>query len=398
MRILYLTNGFPYPLTSGYLRHYFLIKELSQSHEITLLSIVGPSFTSEHAAALKPFTERILTFGSPQRGRSAWRKGITTAQSLLTRQSAELRMRVALQQIIQQEHFDILLFSGKPTYTAINGLHTPPVVADFTDAASMRIRKQIQYSNSRKRPFLWFKYFQMRRLERKILKRAEHTMFVSVRDRDAIVGRSRNGTSVVPNGIDLDFWSRSSNLLGQNTLIFTGSMNYAPNVDAALFLINTILPLVQRSIPDTQVLIVGHSPRPDLVTAGQQPGVTVTGFVDDVRPYLERAALFVAPLRFGAGVQNKLLEAMAMEIPVVASPLAAEGLYTEEGDLPPIQVADTAEQFAEIICQQLTERSKNPVIDAKARRFVEAHYVWKGSAEKVDQVIRMVADPTSRGN
>jgi len=392
MRILYLTNGFPYPLLSGYLRHYYLIRELSQTHEITLLSIVGPSFKPEYADALQPFTTRILTFLSPLRGRSAWRKGLVMAQTLLTRQSAEHQMRAAIRQLVQQEHFDVLLFSGKPTYMAIHGLDTLPVVADFTDAASMRIRGQLQHSHWGKRAYLWFKYLWIRRLEHKILKRAEHTMFVSARDLEAVVEQhSHDSVSVVPLGVDLDFWCRSTETLGQNTLILTGAMNYAPNVDAALFLITAILPLVRNSIPDVQVLIVGHSPKPELVAAGEQPGVTVTGFVEDVRPYLEQATLFVAPLRFGAGTQNKLLEAMAMEVPIVASALAAGGLRTESGEQPPIQTAETAQQFAEIICQQLTERSRNPVKEAAGRRFVETHFSWKASGQKVDHIIEMVA-------
>jgi len=118
----------------------------------------------------------------------------------------------------------------------------------------------------------------------------------------------------------------------------------------------------------------------------------VTGYVDDVRPYLERATLFVAPLRFGAGVQNKLLEAMAMEVPVVVSPLAAEGLHAEDGGRPPVYIAETAPQLAQIICQQLVERSKEPAPDAEARRFVETHFVWKRSGERVDRILKMVLD------
>jgi glycosyltransferase involved in cell wall biosynthesis len=393
MRVLYLTNGFPYPLTSGYLRHFFLIRELSQFHRISLLSIVGPGFVPEHVGPLRPFTERVLTFASRGRGRSTWHKGLATARSVVRKDSAEFQMRGTIRQLLQEEQFDVVLFSGKPTYVAIDGLDTPPVVADFTDAASMRIRRQIRHSTRSRQPLLWMKYFQFRRLERKILKRAEHAMFVSVRDRDEIIGRSRHHASVVPNGVDLDFWARSSDRLGQHTLVFTGSMNYAPNADVANFLVGTILPLVRRSIPDAEVFIVGHSPSPHLTRAAHQPGVTVTGYVDDVRPFLERATLFVAPLRFGAGVQNKLLEAMAMEVPVVASSLAAEGLRTEDGDTPPVHVAEAGPPLAEIICQQLEARSKNPVPDAEARRFVETHFVWKRSAEKVDAILTMISRP-----
>ncbi len=167
-------------------------------------------------------------------------------------------------------------------------------------------------------------------------------------------------------------------------------MNYAPNVDAALHLIRDILPLVQREIPDARALIVGHSPRPALVAEGQRPGVTVTGFVDDVRPYLEEATVFVAPLRFGAGIQNKLLEALAMELPVIASPLAAQGSCTEDGARPPLRVASTPAEFAAAICAELRTRADDPTPDAEARRFVTAYFDWRVSARRVHEVLQNV--------
>jgi len=143
-------------------------------------------------------------------------------------------------------------------------------------------------------------------------------------------------------------------------------------------------------VPGAQVLIVGRDPTPRLQRAGKQPGVTVTGFVDDVRPYLERATVFAAPLRFGAGIQNKLLEAMAMEVPVVASPLAADGLRTESGQRPPVAVASDREQFAAKIVQQLKRRADQPAPDAEARRFVHDHFVWSRSAAQLENIFRTV--------
>src|SRR5206468_215326 len=142
------------------------------------------------------------------------------------------------------------------------------------------------------------------------------------------------------------------------------AMEYPPNTDAALYLIEEILPLVQRTVPAAQALIVGRDPPARLRSAGQRPGVTVTGFVDDVRPYLERATVFAAPLRFGAGIQNKVLEAMAMEVPVVASPLAADGLRTEDGAQPPLDVARTTEEFADRIARRLLEAQRDPAPDS----------------------------------
>ncbi|GAB4416682.1 MAG: TIGR03087 family PEP-CTERM/XrtA system glycosyltransferase [Anaerolineae bacterium] len=390
MRVLYLTNGFPFPLTSGYLRHYHLIRELSAWHRITLLSVVGPSFRAEHAEALRPYTERVLTFRSSGRGRSRAGKALAWGRATLLGQSPERAMRAAIRQLLAEQPFDAVLFSGKETLAAIDGLRTPPVVADFTDAASQRVRGQIAVSGGLKRLALYAKLIRVQRLERRILARAAHGLFASVRDRDALVGGPHPAMTVVPNGVDTAYWQRQSPALGQGTLVFTGAMNYAPNVDAALHLIRDILPLVQRELPDTRALIVGHSPRPALVAEGQRPGVTVTGFVDDVRPYLEQATVFVAPLRFGAGIQNKLLEALAMELPVIASPLAAQGLYTEDGTPPPLRVASTPEGFAEVICEELRARADDPTPEADARRFVMTHFDWQVSAQRVHEVLQKV--------
>ncbi len=391
MRVLYLTNGFPFPLTSGYLRHYYLIRELSQWHRITLLSVVGPSFRSEHAEALRPYTERVLTFRSAGRGRSRAGKALAWVNAALLGHSPERAMRQAIRQLLAEERFDAVLFSGKETLTAIDGLRTPPVVADFTDAASLRLRGQIAVSDGFKRLALHVKLMRVRQLERRILARAAHSLFASARDRDAVMGGPQPTVTVVPNGVDTVYWQRRAPALGERTLVLTGAMNYAPNVDAALHLIRDILPLVQREVPDARALIVGRSPRPALLAEASRPGVTVTGFVDDVRPYLEQATLFVAPLRFGAGIQNKLLEAMAMQVPVIASPLAAQGLYTEDGAQPPLRVASTPAGFAETICAELRARADDPTPDAEARRFVMAHFDWAVSARRVHQALQKVA-------
>ncbi len=398
MRILYLTNGFPYPLTSGYLRHYFLIKELAQNHAITLLSIVGPNFEPKNMAALAPFTERVLTFTSATKRGSFRRKAISRLRSLAEGNQADdavRQMRQTIDQLTREEPFDVVVFSGKRTYPAIAHLKELPLVVDMCDATSMKIRASMRYSGLIKLPPLLLDYVQVRSAERMLMQNAAHLLFASCRDREAMVGRAGNHATVVPNGVDLGYWRRTSRERGADTIVFTGAMEYPPNADAALYLIEAILPLVRRSVPSAQVLVVGRDPTPRLVAAGRRPGVTVTGFVEDVRPYLERATVFAAPLRFGAGIQNKVLEAMAMEVPVVASPLAADGLRTEDGQRPPIQVAHNRQQFADLIVRQLRDRANNPAPDAAARRYVEAHFIWGRSGAKMDQVVRSVVNIAS---
>ncbi len=300
-------------------------------------------------------------------------------------------MGAAIERLLREEAFDAALFSGKRTSPVVKHLKRIPIVVDMCDATSMKIRGSMRYARLSKLPVLLLDYVQVRRTERALAQQAAQLIFASCRDREALLGDVSKQAAVVPNGVDLDFWRRSPQERGPNTIIFTGAMDYPPNTDAALYLIEEILPLVQRSVPDAQALIVGRDPTPRLIKAGRRPGVTVTGFVDDVRPYLEQATVFAAPLRFGAGIQNKLLEAMAMEVPVVASLLAADGLRTEEGKRPPVQVAGNKQRFAELIVQQLRDRARNPAPDLEARCFVEHHFVWKRSAEKLEQVFATAA-------
>jgi sugar transferase (PEP-CTERM/EpsH1 system associated) len=394
MRLLYVTSGFPFPLTSGYLRHYFLIKELAQRHAITLLSIVSATFTSEHAAALAPFTERVVTFTSSHKSGSFWRKAKHRMRSITNGGQGHRSvqdMGATLQRLTQREHFDVVIFSGKDTYPALKGIRGLPIVVDMCDATSLRLRGSMRYASLLRLPLLLLDYQQVRQVESQLMRRAAHVLFASARDREALLGPAAEHASVIPNGVDVDFWKRSACERGVDTLLFTGAMHYPPNADAALYLIEDILPRVRQSVPGAQLLIVGRDPTPRLVRAGQQPGVTVTGFVDDVRPYLERATVFAAPLRFGAGIQNKLLEAMAMEVPVVASPMAADGLRTESGQHPPVLVAPDRKQFVEMVVQQLRQRASQPAPDAKARQFVQEHFVWSRSAEALERIVQSVA-------
>lgn len=392
MQILYLTNGFPFPLTSGYLRHYFLIKELSRVHKVTLLSMVGPGFLPEHTTALAPYTERLLTFAPPGRSRSLPGKIAGRVRALVQLDDAVQRMRESVAQLAREAHFDAVI-SGKRTMAAVAPVKHLPLVADMCDATSSRIRRTIRYAGPMRSLFLWLEYVQMRRTEQQFMRQADHSLFISSRDREDL-GASSLGTSIVPNGVDLEFWQRKSAERGRHTIVFTGAMDYRPNTDAALYLIQEILPLVQREVPETRLLIVGRDPAPSLQAAGQQPGVTVTGFVEDVRPYLEQATVFAAPLRFGAGLQNKVLEAMAMAVPVVASPLAADGLRTEEGEQPPIQIVEEPSLFAGALIQRLKADSLAP--DTEARRFIERNFVWEYSGTKLNRILEGVVNGERR--
>ncbi len=389
MRILYVTIGFPYPLTSGYLRHYFYIRGLSERHQVTLLSLVGRNFRSEHVAALTPFTTQVLTFADGVVRRSKLRKAWRVTRSLIPGARSEPgleEMQAAVERCLRGESYDAVLFSGKRA-AVIAGVRGVPLVVDMCDATSMGLRRRMRYCGPVRLPMLCLEYIQVRRVERQLLRQASHLLFASCRDRDALLGRADARATIIPIGVDVDYWTRRSPERGRDTIVMTGAMDYAPNWDAALYLVEQVFPRVRRSVPGARLIIVGRDAPPKLVRAARRTGACVTGFVEDVRPYLERAAVFAAPLRFGAGTQYKLLEAMAMGVPVVASPLAAEGLRTEEGEAAPIAVARTREEFTGRIVQRLVEAQRDAAPDIEGRRFVEQRFVWSRNTAKLEHVM-----------
>jgi glycosyltransferase involved in cell wall biosynthesis len=391
MRVLYLTNGFPYPLTSGYLRHYFLIRELAPDHQVTLLSLTGAGFRPEDAEALGPMVERVEVFGGGRR--STVGKVTRRIRALVGRDDrpdvAAMAERAAA--LHAERPFDVVVHSGKSTHPVLDRLPGLPLAADLCDATSSRLAGALTYASAPRRPFLWLDLQAMRRIEAGIVGRAAHVMFASERDRRLILGLAGTpASSIVPNGVDVEFWRRQAPTLGRDRIVFTGAMHYPPNVDAALVLADSVLPLVRRRIPEARVDIVGRDPAPSLLALAGRPGVRVTGYVPDVRPYLEAASVFAAPLRFGAGIQNKLLEALAMELPVVASTLAVDGLRAGEAS-PPALVADDPATMADRIVEVLETVRRDPAPNAAGRAYVESLFRWEESGRRLDAILRSVA-------
>jgi glycosyltransferase involved in cell wall biosynthesis len=391
MRVLYLTNGFPFPLTSGYLRHYFLIRELAADHQVTLLSLTGQGFRPDDTEAMRPMVERVEVFGGGRRsllGKVAGRIRAIVGRDDGPGIAAMGDSAVALH---AERPFDVVVLSGKSTHPVLDRLPGLPVAADLCDATSSRLEGAMSYAPAARRPVMWLGLRAMRAIEAGIVRRAAHVMFASERDRRLILGSAATpASSVVPNGVDLEFWRRTATALGRDRIVFTGAMHYPPNVDAAIVLIEEVLPLVRRRIPEARLDIVGRDPAPSLLALADRPGVQVTGFVPDVRPYLDAASVFAAPLRFGAGIQNKLLEALAMELPVVASTLAIDGLRVGEA-APPAVVADEPAVMADRIVEMLETVREDPTPNAPGRAYVEASFRWETSGRRLDEILRSVA-------
>jgi polysaccharide biosynthesis protein PslH len=401
MRILYVTAEVPWPLTSGYLRHYHFLRALGGRHAISLLSLRGTSRSDDDVDALRPLVERIITEPAA-RGRRPLRVKVADRLRVIANggDPAATRLGQAGAVLAADAPFDVLLMSGRRTMPILSALPPMPMVADLCDAASTRIRGQMRDAGPLQLAPLALEYLEVRRVERALLRQARHALFASPRDRAAVVGRTDDGsdtpTSIIPNGVDLAFWERTTTSYGRDEIVLTGAMDYPPNADAAIMLVERVLPGVRAAVPTAHVSIVGRDPTPGVRSLASQPGVTVTGYVDDVRPYLDAATVFAAPLRHGAGIQNKVLEALAMDVPVVATPLAAAGLQTEAGDRPPIDVADV-DAMAERIVTRLHRASAGDTPDGTRRAYIERHFDWGQNADRLERILLDASAAGPRG-
>lgn len=396
MRVLYVTEGFPYPLTSGNLRHYHLIRGLSARHDIHLLSTVGSDTRPAHVEEMRTYCSAVETFRSTARS-SILRKASAQARDLVLGRGEAAAARALAEAarvgLAGAEHHAVVL-NGRMTATVLEEVGNIPVIVDLCDAVALRLRGQLEYESAPRRAAVRLRLRRVLDAETRLIAAGSHILFASRRDLEAGMANARRAVpaSILPNGVDTDYWRRTSWALGTE-VVLSGAMHYPPNDDAARYLAGAIMPIVWKSRPSTRLRVIGLNPSRALrQIAAREPRILVTGYVDDVRPHLELGAVYVAPLRFASGIQNKLLEAMAMEIPIVTSAVAADGLKADDLEALPLLTADSTEGFASAIVRNLERAERDPSPFATARDFVTGRFAWSDSVAVVE---RILADVTS---
>jgi len=232
-------------------------------------------------------------------------------------------------------------------------------------------------------------YRKMLRFERNALTRFDGVLAVSDADAAAFArlypGAIRQPVHVVPTGVDVEYFSASPSAAASKTVVFTGSMDWLPNEDAMLFFCREILPLVRSEEPDTRLVIVGRAPTPAVQALAREHVVEVTGRVDDVRPYMDAAAVYVVPLRIGGGTRLKIFEAMAMGKAVVSTSVGAEGLPVVHGDH--LVLADEPRAFARSVVRLLRDVDRRRQLEHAARTLVVEHYDWSVVAASLEEAL-----------
>lgn len=393
MKILIVLPRFPYPLEKGdKLRAYHQIVQLAKTNEVYLFAVSHQRVSDEHRAALEPYCKEIRIVNLPR-----WVSCKNVLRNYICTKSLQLgywdsqRARRTCRQFIAQVDPDVIYSQMVRTMPLVARADYPKVM-DFQDALSLNTERRMEQSKGFWRYVLHFEFKMLRSAEYKAMRIFDRLTIISEADRDAIPHRQSDNIRVVPNGVDLDYFqTQNSEFRIQNStdLVFCGNMQYEPNIDAARFLVNEIMPLVWERRPETTLTLAGATPK-KAVRELASDRVTVTGTVPDIRPYYSAAKVFVAPMRIGSGLQNKLLEAMAMGTPCVTTPLAGDTLGAEGGKH--LLVGTTAQQLADAILALLADATRRTLMASEAHRFVQQHYTWDTIGNQLNQILHEAAN------
>lgn len=392
MRILCLTSRLPYPPDRGdRLRAFNFIRQLAREHRLTLVSFVASEAERAHLPALAPYCEAIhLLPLSPRRSAAMvllnlWRP--SPLQALYYRSGAMDRL---LGEITSRTRFDaayVHLFRMAPYAARLRGLYR---IVDLTDVISKEVRRSLPYRRPLWRLVYRVEQPRIERYERHVARSFEEVWLIAEAERQSLAAACPEANiQVVPNGVDLEVFRPDGGPSVPNSLIFVGHLRVPHNVDAAVQLATRVLPLVRDRVPDCTLTLVGADPAPEVLALANAPGVTVTGFVPDLNRRLNEASLFAAPLRFAAGVQNKVLEAMASGRPVVTSSVVAEGLGGRPGE--DYLLADDPASMAAQIVALLGDESRRQRIAQSGLQLVRERHTWDGVCRRMRAIARELA-------
>ncbi len=390
MRILFLTPQLPYPLHQGTaLRNFGLVRGVAQAgHEVWLLAFQETGQLGPAETPLSDLCSAALAVPSPPP-----RSKLARLRDLLLTGEADMARRLrsnffseALRALLSRQQFDVIHVEGIEMAAYLPVLkRLQPDAATIYDAhnAEYDLQRRV-YQIDRSDPRRWagaaYSFFQWRRLrrfERDLCRAAGQVLAVSEADADALRRLAGAPVTVVPNGIDAAHYAQPPAEpvdLGPGALVFSGKMDYRPNVDAALWFADAVLPRVREAAPEARFVVVGQKPHPRLERLRGRSGVELTGWVPAVEPYLHAATVYVTPLRMGSGTRFKVLQAMAAGCAVVSTPLGAEGIDATPGR--EIVLADTEADFAQAVIDLLRNPERRRDLGQAAQILVRKRYDW----------------------
>jgi polysaccharide biosynthesis protein PslH len=401
MKILYISFDPPYfpGGTGGETRQYHLVRELAAHHEF---HYVGPRFEGERLRILEQFFRKLI-MPAPRtfvvRVCSFIVKRLDFRYPKLVQQYEWLRISLMplIRAALATEHYDLIHVEHTNIAHWLHELDSKvPKILSSENVKTIIWERYYQHAKGLERRRFYRDFLRFQEYESTYLRDYDCVIAVSEKDRDTFREFTKDSVPllVVPNGCDTDYFQPTVPVSDQFELVFTGTMQYRPNAEAMLYFCRDIFPIILAHVPLCKLKIVGNKPPPEVKALEKLGNTEVTGFVDDVRPYMASAAVVVVPLLSGSGTRLKILEAMAMGKAVVATTVGAEGIdYVNGRD---IVIADEPENFAEKVVALLADEAKREMLGKSARRLVEQKYSWQTSAFHLEQVYRFVTEKSAR--
>lgn len=387
MRILLLCDRLPYPLQNGQnLRIFHYVRLLKHRHTFDLLCYGSGEIPPQIQRLFRSIEVFARPSAAPKRGFARLKDAFDPGQ--LMPSSEEVRRHIAI--ILPQRDYDLVWVSGWDMILTLPQPAPLPLLADMVDDGVLEYKRELAAARTPIQFLRLLKWLAMNWLfERRFFGPADEVVLVAEKDA-AVFSRVCPGTSVnaINNGVDADYFTPLLNSPDPLRIVFEGNVSFGPNVDGVQYFCNEILPLIHAQLPDVHFQIVGKDPAP-AVLALHSGRVEVTGFVEDIRPYLGAANVFVCPLRKGAGIKNKILQAWAMGKAVVATPAAVGGLRVREGQN--IFVREGPKAFADAVKGLVLQPELAARVGAAARETIIQYYTWEAKTAELEIVMLRAA-------
>ena len=400
MNILVIDEEFPVPLNTGKrLRSFNLIKHLASKANITYFAY-GTEDTD--LSLLHDNNIDIIAVPPPNRKKSGvmfyWHlfANLFSRKPFIATNHYTSIFQDTLNNVLRTNNFDLIIAEWTPY-----AMYFKDLPADLSEIKRIIVAHNIEsmiwkryLTNERNPVKRWYIGIQQRKLarfENDCFSWADGAIAVSADDAEKIKRMNNDiDVMVIENGVDTNYFKCLDNPVDKNTLVFTGSMDWRPNQDAVCYFIDEIFPTIKKENPQIRVYFVGRKPPAGIQRFGRIDGVTITGTVDDVRPYIDKASLIIVPIRIGGGTRLKILEAMAMEKTVISTSIGAEGLDVTNGEN--IIIADDPDNFAHAIIKQLGDPDASRRLGTNGRNLVEKYYDWQVLGKKYFEFIGKVVD------
>ncbi len=390
MKILWVKIGGLWPLNiGGRLRSYHLLSELSQRHQVTVLTTHGSGEDPDELARQLPHCEHVVSFpySAPKAGSVRFAGAL--ARSWLSPLPVDLfkcrvpALRAEVDRLLNSGAVDLCIADFLFAAPNVRFGSTPIVL--FEHNVEFMIWKRLADIEKRlwRRALLQIEWRKVQRLERQACCQSRLVLAVSPLDRAALAETAPAARiQSIPTGVDTAYYSANGTPEEPRHLVFTGAMDWYPNEDAILYFVTEILPAIQREMPEVMFTVVGRNPSARLRSVAEPAGVRITGTVDDVRPFIDAAAVYVVPLRVGGGTRLKIFEALAMQKAVVSTTVGAEGLPLVDGEH--FVRADHPGEFARAVVSLLQDSSRRKALGSAGGDLVRSKYSWTSVAREFE--------------